>query len=71
MDEIKNEYNETAKQSLLNNGTYSGTIFSNREEVLAYIAKTTDIPYNEEEARNKCLGKMRLDLAKEFGILDP
>lgn len=71
LDEIKNEYNETAKQSLLNNGTYSGTIFSNREEVLAYIAKTTDIPYNEEEARNKCLGKMRLDLAKEFGILDP
>lgn len=59
------------KQSLLDRGTYNGAIFASREEVLAYIAKTTDIPYNDEEAKNAILGKMNLDLAKEFGILDP
>lgn len=71
LNELKNEYNETAKQSLLDRGTYNGAIFASREEVLAYIAKTTDIPYNDEEAKNAILGKMNLDLAKEFGILDP
>lgn len=66
LDWLKDQYNETKKQELLSNGS-----FSDRVELLGYISNITGIPINEIEAVKKSKGKFQLDLAKEFLILDP
>ncbi|MBS5980760.1 MAG: hypothetical protein KIB51_13755 [Dysgonomonas mossii] len=70
LDNLKDQYNETKKQEMLKCGIL-GVVFSDRIELLKYIAKSSRIPFDENEARKKTKGKFELDLAKEFLILDP
>jgi hypothetical protein len=69
LEKMKSKYSESKKQELLNDGLL-GEIFTNRADLDSYLALLLDIPVNELEAGRKARGKFKLDIAKEFKILD-
>lgn len=69
LEKMKPNFSESKKQEMLNNGLL-GEIFTNRADLNSHIALVLDIPVNEMQAVRKEKGKFKLDIAKEFKILD-
>ncbi len=69
LERIKQSFSESRKKEMLDNGLL-GEIFANRADLNSHIALVLDIPMNEIQAMRKEKGKFKLDIAKEFKILD-
>lgn len=66
---LKDQYTETRKRELLNDGFF-GTIFNDRSDLMRHIALTLDLPLNENVAKRTERGKFKLDIARKFSIID-
>ena len=65
----RHQYTEKAKEDLLNKGIL-GLVFKDRVDLNSFIAEELDIPLNESQAMRKKNGKFKMDIAKEFKIID-
>ncbi|GAB3928120.1 hypothetical protein [Larkinella terrae] len=69
LERKRHQYTEDVKNDLLNEGIF-GFVFKDRSELNAYIADELDIPVSEFKAMRKEKGKFKMDIAKEFKIID-
>lgn len=69
LEKLKPNFSESKKKEMLNHG-FMGALFSNRADLNSHIAFALDLPVNEFQALRREKGKFKLDIAKEFEILD-
>lgn len=69
LEKLKPNFSESRKNEMMNNGLL-GEIFTNRADLNSHIALVLNIPLNEIQAMRQGKGKFKIDIAKEFKILD-
>jgi hypothetical protein len=68
LNSIKDNYSESQKTQYLNKGVL-GEVFKDRNDLIAFIGKTIDVPINANSASRKEKGKFKMDIAIEFKII--
>lgn len=66
LNNIRNLYPEKRKLDILAGAEQGFPAFANRIELAKYIAKYHRIPFDKTEARNIIVGKLKLDIAREW-----
>lgn len=69
LNKLSEQYNETRKKELLDHG-FLGIVFKDRSDLMKHIALTLDLPLNENQAKRMEKGKLKLDIARKFSIID-